>query len=404
MTLRLSFLAIGSELLSGHVLESNSHWLQKQLKDTSVECVLSMTVLDRKDSILKALALLSKESDLVIVCGGLGPTDDDITREILAEFNREELVFDDIAWGQVKSFFAKKNKPIYESNRKQAMRPASSKNLENVLGSAPALSMLIDKIEYFAFPGVPREFKYCAETYVLPKFKKEASPIQFKLFGIGESQLMDRVKEEAIFPEQFEWGTIAALDGITVKFSSDSERDVRFSEVISKFESVFERYIYTKSNLDPVGVLGQELSNKKMMIATAESCTGGLLMAKLTEIPGSSAYAKGTTVAYQNEIKRNELKVSQKILDEQGAVSEACAISLARGVMQQMNSDLGIGITGIAGPGGGTKDKPVGTVWIASVCSNGREKVECFLFTGTRSDIRERSCYSACIQALSLLK
>ena len=390
--MRLSFLAIGSELLSGHVLESNSNWIQKKLNGSELEVISTLCVVDEKEKICEGLDFLKKSSDIILICGGLGPTDDDITREVVSEYCDEKLVFDDAAWEQVQKAFKRRQRTAPVSNKKQAMRSQSAEVLENEKGTAPGFKMINEGTELYSFPGVPVEFKHLAEKYLLPRFSVEYSPDQFKLYGIGESDLMDKVHTIGFIPENFEWGTIASIDGITIKFPVASRKHADYETVLQGFEDALGEFIYTKSQLTPIELLCSFLKDNKKTIATAESCTGGLFAAKITEIPGSSSFINGSVVAYQNEVKMNTLKVESETLEKHGAVSEECAIQMALGALDKLNSNIAVSITGIAGPTGGTPEKPVGTVCMAIVDDTGKQTSKTFKFNGGRNEIRERSC------------
>jgi len=403
LTTRLSFLAIGSELLSGHVLESNSHWLQKKLSGTEIDFVSTLCVSDGSDQIQNGLDFLIPKSDIIIICGGLGPTDDDITREVVADYCSSKLVFDDVAWTQVKRAFNKRNRAAPESNKKQAMRAQAAEVLENEMGTAPGFKIIWKNVELISFPGVPLEFKHLTKKFVLPNYPQAFSPDQFKLYGIGESDLTDLVHSAGFVPNDFEWGTIAAVDGITIKFPIVSREHPGYKEILLKFENILKEFIYTKTNLNPVELLCSILNEQNKNIATAESCTGGLLAVKITEIPGSSKLINGSIVAYQNEVKVQQLGVATDTINQFGAVSEECAFEMAKGVLNKLNANVAVSLTGIAGPTGATSGKPVGMVCMAVALEDGEGKSKTFNLSGNRAMVREKACMCAALFVLELL-
>ncbi|MBF0196259.1 MAG: CinA family nicotinamide mononucleotide deamidase-related protein [Planctomycetes bacterium] len=400
---KLSFLALGSELLSGYVLESNSHWLQKELCATNLIMRQALTIGDEYEHIISSIKSLCEHSDVMMICGGLGPTDDDLTREALAEVTEQELVFHDRSWTEISAVFERMNRPLYESNRKQAYLPNGATALTNHWGTAPGIRMQWKNTDIFVFPGVPSEFKNMCEEYLLSEYQGQYSAQFFKLWGMGESRMMDIISENKVIPDGVIWGTIARKEGVSLHFSSEQKvsQDI-LKTCYSNVRHHFNDYIYSEENQSPVEILAHRLTTSKLSLSIAESCTGGMLASWFTELSGSSAYFQGGIVAYQNEIKEKLLNVPEQTIIQEGAVSEATAKAMSEGVRECLNSSIGIGITGIAGPGGGSEDKPVGTVCIA-VSHLNNTTVERHLFKGSRQDIREHSAYRACLMAIHML-
>jgi nicotinamide-nucleotide amidase len=396
-------LALGSELLSGFVLESNAHWLQQQLQDRDA-LVVKVTVLpDHMDDVVKSIQSSASQCDTLIICGGLGPTDDDLTREAVAIALGVKLRFNDEAWAEIEAFFAKPQRPVSPSNRRQADVPEGCSYLKNSCGTAPGLLGKIKNCDIYAFPGVPREFKLmCEESFLGSLPTHQRGPI-YKLWGIGESNLVDLLNEHRVFPQDFEWNTIARTEGITIHFPSSFENHPEKINILTRFENCLASYIYAKEDITPVQLLSRALKTRKLKLCTAESCTGGLLSSWFTAQPGSSEYFEGGIVSYSNAIKENILGVDSKTLNKHGAVSEPCAIAMAEGAQKKLNCDLAISITGIAGPTGGTTEKPVGTIHYAVAHRDGRTLHECKVFHGHREGVRERSAHAATLLALKLL-
>ena len=401
---KLQILALGSELLSGHVLESNAHWLEQQLRGRAAR-VERVTVLpDHFDNIVASICENALACDILIVCGGLGPTDDDLTREALAKAMDCELVFSPGAWLEIEAYFSARQRPVSPSNRRQAFAPQGARLISNSCGTAPGMDLQIGTCRVFSFPGVPSEFKAMCHSELLPLFPAQESGPQFKLWGIGESNLMDLLYTHDVIPKEVEWGTIARAEGITVHFHPDILKRGDGQKILQQFSCVCKPYIYTNTNLSPVQLLCRSAIQQQLRLGTAESCTGGLLSQWITAEPGSSQFFMGAIVSYSNTIKQNLLQVPPQIIEAHGAVSEACAIAMAQGALQALDCDVALSITGIAGPSGGTEDKPVGTVFYAVARHDGKQLCERKHFYGQREEVRERSAHAACLLALKLLR
>ena len=400
---RIHVLALGSELLSGFVLESNAHWLQQQLQNRDAQ-VERVTVLpDEMNTVVECIQDSASRCDTLIICGGLGPTDDDLTREAMAKALGVDLVFNDEAWSEIEAFFLQRGRPVSPSNRRQAEVPDGCVFLSNTCGTAPGLLGKQANCSIYAFPGVPREFKLmCEHSFLVSIPSHQRGPI-YKLWSIGESNLVDLLNEHEVFPQGFEWNTIARTEGITIHFPASFEQHPERASILERFETCLEPYIYAKEDVTPVEILSRLLLEYHLKLGTAESCTGGLLSSWFTAQPGSSEYFEGGIVSYSNTIKENILGVPGDILLRHGAVSEPCAIAMAKGAQQKLNCDVAISITGIAGPTGGTSEKPVGTIHYAVAHRDGRFLHECKTFHGHREGVRERSAHAATLLAIQLL-
>jgi nicotinamide-nucleotide amidase len=402
--LKLQFLALGSELLSGHVLETNAHWLEQQLRNREAK-VQRVTVLpDHFDNIVTTIQKNILNCDILIVCGGLGPTDDDLTREAIAKAAGVELSFSSQAWHEIEDFFKARQRTPSPSNRRQAFAPQGATIISNSCGTAPGIDIQLGNCRVLAFPGVPTEFKAMCQQSLLKDIPALPAGPQFKLWGIGESNLMDLLMEHKVIPQGVEWGTIARAEGITVHFNGEITQRPDGESILKHFESVCQNYIYTQSHLSPVQLLCETIKSQNLSLGTAESCTGGLLSSWITAQSGSSDYFMGSIVSYANTVKQSVLRVPKDILEVHGAVSEPCALAMAKGALQALDCEVALSITGIAGPSGGTADKPVGTVYYAVAHCDGRQLCEVKRFSGSREDVRERSAYAVCLLALKLLK
>lgn len=403
MFAELSFIATGNELLDGTVRESNSHWLQKKIHGRQARLKSSVIIGDSKAELVREIKKHLGRSNILILSGGLGPTDDDITREACSMALGLDLSFDQKSWDEICKIFTSRGRKAHESNRKQAMKLESSIVLSNPFGTAPAFKIEGPVTTIYAFPGVPSEFQQLALKYLLPKFSVGLEDTVLKLSGIGESGLMQKINDLKLIPDDLQWGTVAGKDGILLRFDASGRTHPEFENTLTNLKTEFDDLIYCESRKSPVDLLIDDLKSKNLTLACAESCTGGMLSSWVTSFPGSSSFFNGAVVAYQNEIKIDTLNVPKNIIEKNGAVSESCALAMAKGALNRFSSDLAVSITGIAGPDGGSKEKPVGTVCIAVVTQN-KEKVKTFNFTGNRDDVRERACYQTALMAYLLLR
>lgn len=397
------FIAIGSELLSGDVLESNAHWLQNQIKHLDVEMIQVVILEDQLDILVAAIKNFIGQTDYLLISGGLGPTDDDITREAVSKATEKPLRFDPDSWKEIQAIFKKRNKQAGKSNEKQALHPEDSDIITNPLGTAPGFELNIEGTTIMTFPGVPSEFYAMAQNQFLSKFSSTKIPAHFKLWGIGESDLTDLIHQNKLIPSNLPWGTIARKEGLSLRFYRESTTHPLYQETLKKVRTSLKEYIFTDQDLNPLEILAQKALKLGIKIGLAESCTGGLVSQLFTNIPGSSNFYQGGIIAYQNEIKVSLLKVPEKVLENHGAVSPECVEAMAHGCTQALKPNLSLAVTGIAGPGGGTETKPVGTVYIGVHYKN-KLRHKHLKLNGTRQDVRERSTYSLCMLALDLIR
>lgn len=400
--LAISFAAVGSELLSGDVAETNARWLQQQLRLRPAQMVEVRVLSDNKTQMIRAFKELLQISDVLVITGGLGPTEDDMTREVLAESLNLPLEYHPECWDFICEFFKKRGKEIAESNRKQAYFPKGAMVVPNHHGTAPGIYMeLNNNKRIFVCPGVPTEFYPMIQNSLLGSLAKNTSePFKLRLFGIGESALSDLLTEKNIIPQALEWGTIAAKDGVLMRFSHESALHPDFENCINKLRQELAPWIYSEGEQKPLDLAIELLKKENFKLSLAESCTGGLLGSWFSEKSGSSSWFLGGVMAYANEIKENILAVPHTILESQGVVSQACAEAMSRGAQKNFGSDMALAITGIAGPTGGEPQKPVGTVWIAALGPDGKMLSRCYHFSGDRDEVRERACHAACLLLL----
>ena len=369
-----SIISIGDELLYGATLDTNAHHISQELSNLGLVIKERKTIADNFQEMHEAFREANDLVDLVIITGGLGPTEDDLTKSVLANFFDCPLVENESVLEDLKEMFARRERKLTATNREQATIPEKAEALRNVEGTAPGM-WLKSKAIFVSLPGVPREMKSLMEREVIPRVKKAFSlaPIQhyyISTVGIGESYLSDKIQPwvEAL-PNHYKLAFLPNSGQVLLRVTALGVSESDFLTEIKKYKGLLEdlagEYIfsYQKDSLEES--LGKLLLAKSKTIATAESCTGGNVAHLLTSISGSSAYFQGGIVAYQNSIKENLLGVSSETLEKHGAVSEQVVREMAEQVRQKYDADIGISTSGIAGPTGGSDEKPIGTVWIA---------------------------------------
>ena len=391
----------------GQTVNTNATYLSKELNELGFNVLYHFTVGDNPNRLKSLFKHALSISDIIITTGGLGPTQDDLTKEIISESLMKDLYLDDMAHNEIKNFFNKLNKEMTTNNIKQAYLPSGSKILKNDLGTAPGF--IIDDIEkiVICLPGPPKEMIHMFSKYVKPYLlNRTDSIIKSKIinfFGIGESALESKL-EDLISNQTNPTLATYANDGslslrITAKSNSEKDIDSLLNPVIEEVKNRLDKYIYSFNNESLEEVVGNILMENNISISLAESCTGGLLSSMLTSIPGISKVLDRTIVSYSNRAKYEELNVPYEIINKYGAVSKETAMVMAEGLKKITKSDLCISITGIAGPGGGTTEKPVGLVYIGfSYLDNIYYKK--FNFNGSREKIRKMTS----LHALNLIR
>lgn len=376
--MKVHIITIGDEILIGQIVDTNSAWIATQLNLCGIEVTEIKTVGDNYADIQSALNSSTASADVVLMTGGLGATKDDITKKAIANFMGVEMVFDEELYVKIATLFQKRNIPMTEAMREQCYMPKTMLHLENKMGTAPGMWFDYEKVLIVALPGIPYEMKHLMETQVLPRLKQRVgvAPICHRTLltsGYGEVQLAEKIEPILqTFPPYMKIAYLPNLGEVRLRISAygkegDDEKDLvrEVEEKVAAIENLLEHSIYGQGKGDIQSALGKILTEKKWTLATAESCTGGNITAKIVKVAGASQYFKGGVIAYSNKIKKEKLGVSQKTLDEYGAVSEETVREMLQGVLLSMNADVGIAVSGIIGPSGGSKDKPVGTIWIA---------------------------------------
>ncbi|MDZ7724748.1 MAG: competence/damage-inducible protein A [candidate division KSB1 bacterium] len=366
----IEVLSIGDELLSGQTVNSNASWMGQRLVEIGVTPRWVTTLGDVAEHCYAALQTASQRADVVLVTGGLGPTHDDITKKVVTEFFDSRLVLNPEWLEAIKQRFMHRNIPLAKVNEEQAMVPEDADMIENPLGTAPGMVFRTDKVTCYVMPGVPHEMHNMMQSFVLPELKKQTGQVirmrTLKTTGIPESTLYEKMGDIESIGAKVAF--LPGLDGVKIRLTVEAESEQDADRQLQRAaEQVRERageFVYTEEEKALEHVIADLLLERGKTLAVAESCTGGLLADKLTSISGSSKYFMQGVIAYSNEAKRNVLGVAETLLKEHGAVSKPVAAAMARGVKNWAGTDFGLSTTGIAGPTGGTKEKPVGLVYI----------------------------------------
>ncbi len=406
-------ITIGDELMRGEIVDSNKARIAERLLLHDLDCRHQVSVLDDPADMRDAFLRASRRSDFILVSGGLGPTRDDMTTEVLSETFGRKLELHPPSLAAIEAFFARIGREMADTNRKQAFFPEDADVLENPIGTAPGFSLEVARsgsregeearlghAVFFAMPGVPRELDRMMDEQVIPRIGARLAEVSggrekqvvraalLATFGMGEStleaELGDLMRDGNVelgfrtsFPDNFLRPVARA--------ATIEEADAKIAEAVTAIRERIGDVVYGEGTETMEGVVGRELANRGLTIATAESCTGGLIAERLTDVPGSSAYFLGGVVSYSNEAKTAMLGVPAAVIESEGAVSEASVRAMAEGVRERFGSDFGIATSGISGPGGGTPEKPVGLVWIALATADSATHVQSFVFEVDRS-------------------
>ena len=402
--MRCAIITIGDEILIGQVTDTNSVWISRQLNALGVQVGEMVSISDNAQQITQTLDRYMGVYELLIMTGGLGPTTDDITKQTLASYFSSELVTHQEALDRITSFFKERGRSMIESNRRQADVPEACRVLLNNHGTAPGMWFQKEGSILVSLPGVPYEMKGLMEDHVLPELKRmnkvpRVAHRTIMTQGVPESYLAVMLRDwESSLPACVKLaylprpGIVRLRLTVVDKCAKDAEALLEM--VISKLLDIIPEHIFGYDDISLEESLGGLLRERGLSLATAESCTGGNIARLITSFPGSSAYYCGSVVAYDNRIKSSVLGVDPGVIEEKGAVSREVVEQMASGVRKALGSDTAISTSGIAGPDGGTAEKPVGTTWI---CVQYREDsyARLFRFGGTRERIIDQASYTA---------
>ena len=393
---KASIVSIGNEILSGLTVDTNAAYLSRELVSIGIAVVSSYTVGDQIDLIVWALESAGADADVVLVTGGLGPTDDDLTRQGFAEYLGSELQLQEGLFQEIQFFFARLNLQMPAKNKVQAYIPAGTESLANNLGTAPGIMARVKDKLFFAVPGVPAEMRQMFEESVLPQLKGLATEqaivsLKLKCVGAGESRIAELIGELCRRDRNPVINFTVEFGVVTLHIIATAEDEEQARGMVEKDEqllrSILGDLIYGTEEQTLAEVVGKKLAEQKKTVAVAESCTGGSIAKLLTDVPGASRYFTHGWVTYSNLAKAGELGVSADLIEKYGAVSEQVAEAMARAGRKKADTTFAIGITGIAGPGGGSEQKPVGLVYISVDSDNGCETKR-FIFSHTSGSQR----------------
>ncbi|MEY3239482.1 MAG: hypothetical protein RIR11_920 [Bacteroidota bacterium] len=374
-------LTIGDEILIGQIIDTNSSWMGRELNLKGIRVTSRSSVGDTGDAIRNGIAHAEQQADVVIMTGGLGPTKDDITKKILAEIFESDMVFHEPTYSRIEGYFVKIKRPVPHTMRDQATLPDKATILTNKVGTAPGMWFEKNDKVYIALPGVPFEMEYLMTHEVIPRLTErfQSRPIAHRTLltaGEGETNIEKRIEDfERNLPPHLKIAYLPGLGQVRLRLTGvwegtvtpDSEAllAAELDTKIAEMEAIIPDLVFGREEETLAQVVGQKLLARNWQIGTAESCTGGYIAHLITEVPGASAYFPGAIVAYSYEMKQEKLGVPAALLASEGAVSEACVRSMAEGALSALNVDIAVAVSGIAGPSGGTPEKPVGTVWMA---------------------------------------
>ena len=373
--MKASIITIGDELLIGQTIDTNSAWMGAELSKAGFDVYRITSIHDRREDILNALNEAAGKTDVVLITGGLGPTSDDITKQTLCEFFNTHLIINNEVLTMIEEMMVHRNFPMNEKNRQQAEVPESCRVLKNSAGTAPGMWFEKDSTIFISMPGVPHEMKHIMTEIVLPDLKERftSQTIIHKnimTYGTFESKLAEILTDfESKLPENIRLAYLPASGIIKLRLTATGSEfnslSALIAEQVSKLYKIIPEFIYGEDEESLEMAVGKLLSSLNKTVSTAESCTGGEIAHLLTSIAGSSAYYKGSVIAYDNIVKTQLLGVQDYIITKYGAVSENTVREMAVGARNMLKTDFAVATSGIAGPDGGTDEKPVGTVWIA---------------------------------------
>lgn len=374
-TITAELLTIGDEILYGQIVDTNSQWMSVALSDAGIKVIRKTSIGDVESEILNAFAEAEIRADIVLITGGLGPTSDDLTKPCLAKYFDCKLKMHEEALAEVTEFFRSRGRELTEVNRQQATLPECCQKITNRLGTAPGMWFEHKRKVFVSMPGVPHEMKTMMKEIIIPKLRDTfQTPVihhhVIRTAGIGESFLAEKIADwEKSLPLHIKLAYLPGLGEVKLRLTGTGKSldalQAETDSLVEKLKTRIGQFIYGYGS-DPLEVvIGKTLLEKKLTLSIAESCTGGYLSHLITSVPGSSAYFLGSIIPYAYEIKMRQLGVRPETLEQFGAVSEETICEMANLVRAKFNTDIGVATSGVAGPGGATPEKPVGTVWIA---------------------------------------
>lgn len=374
MLAKAEIITIGDEILYGQTLDTNSHWMSGELDQAGITVIRKTCIGDEKETIMSSLKDAESRADIILITGGLGPTNDDLTKPTLVEYFNTSLVHNSEILEHIRDLFFRAGREMSDLNIAQADMPANCTPIHNPLGTAAGMWFERDGKIFVSMPGVPYEMKRMMTDSIIPKLVEQLveGVVHHRLIrtiGVPESKLAETIRDwENKLPEDIKLAYLPTMGTVKLRLTMKGNDLVQMKksvqDQIDKVIPLIEKHIYGYDDEEIEEAIGRMLKERDLKLSVAESCTGGFLSHKVTSVPGSSAWFNGGFVPYSNELKNEQLKVSKEILQKDGAVSESVVLALAKNVREAFNSDVAVSISGIAGPGGGSEEKPVGTVWI----------------------------------------
>lgn len=400
--MKAEIIAIGTELLLGDIVNTNAQFLSRELANIGIDVYHQEVVGDNEERILQAFKNAYDRCDLIVTTGGLGPTQDDLTKEMAAKYFNKEMILDKSSLDVIENYFKLQGKELKGNNKKQAYFPNGSVILTNECGTAPGAIIEENNKIMIILPGPPREMEKMFNNHVVPYLQRKTDYIivskTLRVFGIGESFMAEKVGKLIMEGKNPTVAPYAKNVDVTLRITAKGKTEDECKKLIKPIEeeirSILGENVYGEGEITLEHVVAKILCDKRLTISTAESCTGGMIAEKLISYPGiSKVYLEGM-VTYSNESKIRRLGVKKETLEKYGAVSEQTAKEMAEGIARESGSNIAIVTTGIAGPGGGTEEKPVGLVYVA-LSINGELKVKKFNFQGDRDKVRVRATMNA---------
>ncbi|HUH75306.1 MAG TPA: CinA family nicotinamide mononucleotide deamidase-related protein [Chitinophagales bacterium] len=402
-------ISIGDELLIGNTLNTNAHWLGIELTQLGIQVTASWTIPDIKSIIIEYIKAAQEQASIILITGGLGPTNDDLTVDAINSYYNQELVYHNYIWENIKEMYISRNRAIHEPSIKLAYLPKNAIPIFNTQGTAPGSLYLSESTLMVSMPGVPYEMKKMMELTVIPAIKEKfALPFIVNKYiytaGVGETILSDALVDfEKNLPENFSLAYLPSVGKVRLRLTTrgnDLETlENTANELLEEALAAIQPYVYSTTELSFETVIGEMLRARNLKLGTAESCTGGAISQTITSIPGASDYYNGSIVSYSNEIKKDLLGIKSETIENHGAVSEETVQEMLKGALKQLNVDIAIAVSGVAGPGGGSPEKPVGCVYIG-IANQNKNYIKRLQFTQNR----ERNIQLSTITALVMLK
>lgn len=398
--MKAEIISVGTELILGSTLNTNTYYITQKLSEAGIDVLFHTSVVDDRKLLKSIINISLNRVDLIILTGGLGPTTDDLTKEVVADTLGLYLKLNYDLENDIKKYFQKSNRAMPSNNIKQAYIPEGSRFLKNEIGTAPGIYIKYQDKIIILLPGPPKEMKLMLDNYAMPLIKQDNITIvkTINTIGIGESQLEMILRDIDIESENSTIATYAKEGRVDIKVVSKGKNkekiEKELAEIIFQIENKIPEFIYSYDDIPIEEIVYKKLKDRNMQIAFCESCTGGLIASRFTQISGVSEVFDRGIISYSNNSKVEELGVEEALINKFGAVSEEVALAMAEGLLNKCNVDIALATTGIAGPTGGTEDKPVGLVFIG-IALNDRSFVIKSIFNGDRISIQNRATFKA---------